>query len=62
MNERIANHSTPHTLLDPTMFPNGHMYLSHREDLKDVVAFHANWNEKWEEKQEMLENMGLWYL
>jgi hypothetical protein len=38
------------------------MYLSHREDLKDVVAFHANWNEKWEEKQEMLENMGLWYL
>ena len=62
MNARMANHSTPYTLLDPTMFPNGHMYLSHREDLKDVVAFHANWNEKWEEKQEMLENMGLWYL
>ena len=62
VNARMANHSTPHTLLDASSFPNGFMYYNYRKDLNDVVAFHANWNEKWEEKQGMLENMSLWYL
>jgi hypothetical protein len=58
----MANHSTPHTILDSYIFPNGGMYHRYRKELTDIVVFHANWSSGLEEKQKMLEDMGLWFL
>ena len=62
INQRMQNHSTPHTVLDAYKFPNGFMALKHPSELVDIVVLHANWNDKRHEKVDMLENAGLWYL
>jgi hypothetical protein len=62
VNTRMFERKTPHTLLDAYIFPNGAMYNNHFEKLKDMVVFHANWNSKLHEKQEMLQKTGLWLL
>lgn len=61
VNQRMQNHSTPHTLLDAYRFPNGNMFQIHLKDLVDVVALHANWNENLPAKVDMLQKMKLWY-
>jgi len=38
------------------------MYHRYRKELTDIVVFHANWSSGLEEKQKMLEDMGLWFL
>jgi len=55
-------HSTPHTLLDAYLFPNGHMLNEHFDKLEDTVVFHANWNSERSQKEDMLKKMGMWYL
>ncbi len=62
VNTRMFQRKTPHTLLDAYTFPNGGMYFGHFDKLKDVVVFHANWNNKLHQKQEMLQKSGLWLL
>lgn len=55
-------HSTPHTLLDAYLFPNGHMLNEHFDKLEDTVVFHANWNSERSQKEDMLKKMGMWFL
>ena len=62
VNSRMYNHSTPHTLLDAYLFPNGHMLNDHFDKLNDTVVFHANWNSERGQKEGMLRKMGLWFL
>jgi hypothetical protein len=63
VNSLLHERGTPHALLDVWEFPNGHMFLAHRDELDDgeVVAFHANYNDGRDEKEDMLRKMGLWY-
>jgi len=58
----MHNHSTPHTLLDRYLFPNGKMFIDSFDKLSDMVAFHANWNDNRDRKVEMLQKVGLWFL
>ena len=59
----MKERGTPHALLDARVFPTGNMLLRHFDELGDgVVAFHANYNDRREQKVEMLRDMGLWYL
>lgn len=62
VNTRMKNHSTPHTLLDTHTFPNGYMYYQYFDELNNIVAFHANWNDNYQKKVEMLQNVSLWFL
>ena len=63
VNTRLYNQSIPHTVLDAFKFPNGNMLNHYLEEIKDdMVVAHANWNNKWEEKRDMLKKAGLWYL
>ena len=59
----MLERGTPHTILDEYKFPNGHMFLEHFDELDDeVVAFHANYNDRQGQKEGMLRKMGLWHL
>lgn len=64
VNSIMMERDVPCTILDRHRFPNGNMYLNHRNELidDDIVAFHANYNDKMEQKVDMLRSMGLWYL
>lgn len=59
----MLERGTPHMILDEYKFPNGHMFLDHFDELDDeVIAFHANYNDRQGQKEGMLRKMGLWYL
>jgi hypothetical protein len=64
VNFMMENHTTPHALLSTFEFPNGQMFLHHRDilNMDNIVAFHANYNSKQGEKENMLREMGLWFL
>ena len=64
VNFMLENHSTPHQLLSTLQFPNGQMFLHHRDmlNMSNIVVFHANYNSKQGEKENMLREMGLWFL
>jgi len=73
VNTVMHNQSTPHVLLKADQFPNGNIIknFQHRIVLNGstnltnkelVVIAHANWNVGSQEKQTMLESIGLWYL
>ncbi|KAL7525133.1 hypothetical protein ACHAXR_002897 [Thalassiosira sp. AJA248-18] len=62
VNARMHNRSTPHTLLDAFNFPNGNMLNNFFHRLDDIVVFHANFNDKQYQKEEMLSKAGLWFL
>jgi hypothetical protein len=64
VNFMMENQSTPHALLSTLEFPNGQMFLHHKDLLimDNIVVFHANYNSKQGEKENMLREMGLWFL
>jgi hypothetical protein len=49
------------TILPTREFPNGHS-LSKLKTLNDTVAVHANWNDHFDDKKQVLEKHGLWLM
>lgn len=64
VNFMLEHHSTPHQLLSTLHFPNGQMFLHHKDilNMSNIVVFHANYNSKQDEKEHMLREMELWFL
>mmetsp|Transcript_10379 Transcript_10379/g.24926 ORF Transcript_10379/g.24926 Transcript_10379/m.24926 type:complete len:450 (+) Transcript_10379:166-1515(+) len=63
VNWLLHNRSTPHTLLDAELFPNGNMMNHFWDKIEDkAVMIHANWNSKYSEKQQMLAKGRVWFL
>ena len=66
VNAMIKNRSTPYSLLDSYKFPQGNRIMGRYEKgvdtLADTVVAHANWNDKFGEKEALLRKMGLWFL
>ena len=63
VNWLLHNRSTPHTLLNSELFPNGNMMNHFWDKIQDkAVMIHANWNSKYSEKQAMLAKGRVWFL
>jgi Nucleotide-diphospho-sugar transferase len=61
VNELLWKRGINVTILNTTQFPNGAV-LAGLKNLNDSVAVHANWNDHFDRKKEILTGHGLWLI